>query len=55
MTSSPPVTESPAKKPQANPLTQGAKLGVTGCAGCLTFVVLAVIVVVVLFAVAGHH
>lgn len=38
-----------------NPITQGAKYGVTGCAGCATFAVVAILVVIVLLAIAAHH
>lgn len=38
-----------------NPLTQGARYGVTGCAGCSTFVVVALLALIVLASLALHH
>jgi uncharacterized membrane protein YvbJ len=54
----PPASErEPSRGPvvtsrKENPVTQGMKLGTTGCVGCLTMVVLFIIVVALI---AHHH
>lgn len=49
------TSEKPAEpvivRRQENPVTQGMRLGTTGCVGCLTMIVLFVIVIALL----SHH
>jgi hypothetical protein len=50
------VSEPPVDvRRRENPVTQGLRYGATGCAGCITFAVIAFVLLLVLAALGAHH